>query len=490
MKVLTTYADKVEKQHMKGKMYVYERLNLLYDNGEYTELVSEKEQDGVVICEGKIMGKTVIVAAQDFTYKGGSLGLKHGKNITKAQDLALKKKCPFISINDSGGARIQEGIDSLAGFGEIFYRNVKASGVIPQISVIAGPCAGGAVYSPGIMDFIFMVSGTGQMYITGPKVIAAATGERISAEELGGYETHYTQSGVCHFAYSMETDVIQAIRYLISILPENNREKIHIPPKNLYRKSSDKEFRMPASNRTAFDVRDAIHYIFDDRTFLEVSPLFARGIVTGFAKLYGITTGVVGNQSNYAAGALDCDTSDKAARFVRFCDSFGIPIISLTDVPGYLPGLAQEKSGIIRHGAKLLYAFAEATVPKINLIVRKAYGGAYIAMNSKHLRADYVFAWPTAEAAVMGGAGAVEILYARDIKSKNEIERAAFIKEKEAEYEKDAIGYIKGLERGYIDRLIEIKDTREILYETLIKLIRNKKIKKFNASRKHGNIPL
>lgn len=490
MKELSIYGNKMEKQHKKGKLFVYERLNLIYDNGEYRELIPENEQDGVVVCEGKIAGKTVIVAAQDFTYKGGSLGLKHGRNIAYAQDIALKKRCPFISINDSGGARIQEGIDSLAGFGNIFYRNVKASGVIPQISVICGPCAGGAVYSPAIMDFVFMVDGTGQMYITGPKVIETVTWEKITAEELGGYAMHSSKSGVCHFGYETESDCIQAIRYLISILPRNNKDKICIPKKEIYRKASAKQFEIPLNKKKPYDVREIIKYVFDDGSFMEVSAFWGKGIVVGFAKLYGITVGVVGNQPNYIAGVLDCDTSDKAARFVRFCDAFGIPVISYTDVPGYMPGVVQEKKGIIRHGAKLLYAFAEATVPKINVIVRKAYGGAYIAMNSKHLGADYVYAWPTAEVAVVGAAGAVEIMYAKDIKKKKEEDRAAFIEEKEKEYERDVVNYKKGLEQGYIDELIEIEDTREKLYETMVKLIRNKKNGKFFRNRKHGNIPL
>jgi acetyl-CoA carboxylase carboxyltransferase component len=489
MKELGAYWDKIEKQHSKGKLFVYERLNLIYDNGEYKELIPENEQDGVVVCEGKISGKSVIVAAQDFTYKGGSLGLRHGRNIAYAIDTALKKKCPFISINDSGGARIQEGIDSLAGFGDIFYRNVKASGIIPQISMISGPCAGGAVYSPAIMDFIFMVDGTGQMYITGPKVIEAVTWEKISAEELGGHEMHLSKSGVCQFGYATELDCIQAIRNLISILPKNNKEKIHIPPKDIYKKMPSKQFEMPVSKRKPYDVREIIRFIFDDDSFMEVSSSWGEGIVVGFAKLYGITIGVVGNQPNYIAGVLDCDTSDKAARFVRFCDAFGIPLISYTDVPGYMPGIVQEKKGIIRHGAKLLYAFAEATVPKINVIVRKAYGGAYIAMNSKHLGADYVYAWRTAEVAVLGASGAVEVLYAKDIKEKCGEDKDIFIKEKKKEYESEVINYKKGLEQGYIDELIEIEDTREILYNAITKLIRCKRVKKFHKN-KHGNIPL
>ena len=314
MKELGAYWDKIEKQHSKGKLFVYERLNLIYDNGEYKELIPENEQDGVVVCEGKISGKSVIVAAQDFTYKGGSLGLRHGRNIAYAIDTALKKKCPFISINDSGGARIQEGIDSLAGFGDIFYRNVKASGIIPQISMISGPCAGGAVYSPAIMDFIFMVDGTGQMYITGPKVIEAVTWEKISAEELGGHEMHLSKSGVCQFGYATELDCIQAIRNLIGILPKNNKEKIHIPPKDIYNKMPSKQFEMPVSKRKPYDVREIIRFIFDDDSFMEVSSSWGEGIVVGFAKLYGITIGVVGNQPNYIAGVLDCDTSDKIGR--------------------------------------------------------------------------------------------------------------------------------------------------------------------------------
>lgn len=328
------------------------------------------------------------------------------------------------------------------------------------------------------------------MYITGPKVIEAVTCEKISAEELGGHEMHLSKSGVCQFGYATELDCIQAIRNLISILPRNNKEKIHIPPKDIYKKLPAKRFEMPVNKRKPYDVREIINFVFDDNSFFEVSSLWGEGIVVGFAKLYGITVGVVGNQPSYIAGVLDCDTSDKAARFVRFCDAFGIPLISYTDVPGYMPGIVQEKKGIIRHGAKLLYAFAEATVPKINVIVRKAYGGAYIAMNSKHLGADYVYAWPTAEVAVLGASGAVEVLYAKDIKGKNGEDKERFIKEKKKEYEREVINYKKGLEQGYIDKLIEIEDTRETLYHAVTNLIRCKRVNKFHKRRKHGNIPL
>ncbi|MDO4273048.1 MAG: acyl-CoA carboxylase subunit beta [Eubacteriales bacterium] len=481
----------IEKQHGKGKLYVTERLEKLFDDGSYSELTTEKERDGVIICEGKIKNKDVIAAVQDFTYRGGTLGLKHGQNIARAQDLAIKKKCPLIVVNDSGGARIQEGIDSLAGYGEIFYRNVRASGYIPQISLIIGPCAGGAVYSPAITDFVFMVKNIGQMYITGPKVVKSVTGRCITAEELGGWQVHARESGVSQFCYEDELSCFDALRYLISILPQNCREKAVIPNKKEYIKERKTEFKLPDSSRLGYDVRQVVHNVMDDDSFMEVSSLYAQSVVIGFAKLYGITVGVVCSQPLCAGGILDCDSSSKAARFIRFCDAFNIPLISFTDVPGYLPGADQEKKGIIRHGAKLLYAFAEADVPKLNVIMRKAYGGAYIAMNSRHLGADHVFSWPMAEIAVMGEDGAVEIIFAKEIRGKTEEERRVFLEEKKAEYRREVINYKHGLEMGYIDAVIQPEETRDKVYEALVDTMKKKKIQRRRRLwKKHGNIPL
>jgi len=479
-----------EKQHSKGKLYVTERLEKIFDEGKYQEITTPEDRDGVITAMGKVSGKFVVVAAQDFTFRGGSLGLKTGANIAEAQDMAYKKKCPFIMINDSGGARIQEGVDALAGYGEIFYRNVKCSGVIPQISVITGPCAGGAVYSPGITDFIFMVKNIGQMYITGPKVIKAVTGEEITAEALGGYSAHMEKSGVADFGYYDEDTCYESLRYLISIIPSNNRQKQPIMDPTTHEKKENFNFVLPEKNDAAYDMHTLIENVVDDDSFMEVQPFFAKEIIVGFAKLYGMTIGVVANQPSAFAGVLNCDTSDKAARFIRFCDAFQIPVVSFTDVPGYLPGSDQEHKGIIRHGAKLLYAFAEATVPKINVVVRKAFGGAYIAMNSKHLGADKVIAWPSAQIAVMGESGAVEILYAKQIKALPEEEKEAFIKDKQEEYKKNVIGYKFGLERGYIDKVVEPKDTREAVYKALVDARRTKNPKRVRPIRKHGNVPL
>ena len=479
-----------QKQHAKGKLFVTERLKKLFDEGKYKEILDKGRRIGVLICEGRISGKKVIVAAQDFTYRGGTLGRKIGENIARAQDIAITKKCPFITINDSGGARIQEGIDSLAGYGEIFYRNVMASGFIPQISVILGPCDGGAVYSPGITDFVFMVENIAQMYITGPKVVKSVTGSNITAEELGGFKVHNRESGVSHFCYPDEEMCFEELRRLIAMLPANCEEKTALPRKELSEKA-EAELAIPENTRIGYDVRSVIRAVADEGSFMEVSAEFAMSIVVGFATLCQTTIGVVGNQPSCLAGSLDCDTSDKAARFVRFCDAFGIPLITFTDVPGYLPGVSQETKGIIRHGAKLLYAFSEATVPKINIILRKAYGGAYIAMNSKHLGADYVIAWPTAEVAVMGEDGAVEILYAKELKNLSGKEKTDFLDKKKAEYKAEVINYKHGLEMGYIDQVIKPSETRETVVALLNDALRKKKLRKAKILRKkHGNIPL
>ena len=477
----------VKKQHDKGKLFVEERLALLFDDQRYTEITKPEDRDGVYVCEGLVSGKRVIVAAQDFTYKGGTLGLRHGHNISDALDRAIKLKCPFISINDSGGARIQEGIDALSGYGNIFFRNVKASGRIPQISMILGPCAGGAVYSPGITDFIFMTDHISQMFITGPKVIHAVTGEEITGEALGGTFMHGSSSGVAHVCTQTEQQCFDQVRRLIGMIPSNchNRD-IHCREDVPAPKFS---FSMPEDSHRAYDVREVLACVFDTDSFMELQPDFARSVVIGLAKLGGETIGIIANQPRYMAGVLDCDSSDKSARFVRFCDAFRIPIATFTDVPGYLPGVGQEQAGIIRHGAKLLYAFSEATVPKVNVILRKAYGGAYIAMNSVHIGADRVFSWPGAEVAVMGEQGAVEILYARDTRGMDATQAREFLDVKAREYRAEVMNTRLGLSRGYINAEIRPEETRETLIREFNRLGR-KGILVNRMSRRHGNIPL
>lgn len=478
----------VEKQHKKGKLYVEERLQLLFDDQRYTELTTPEDRDGVYVCEGTVSGKRVIVAAQDFTFRGGTLGIKHGKNIAMALDRAIRKKCPFISMNDSGGARIQEGIDALSGYGDIFFRNVKASGRVPQISMILGPCAGGAVYSPGITDFIFMTDKVSQMFITGPKVIQAVTGEIITAEALGGTVMHGANSGVAHVCTDTELECFMEVRRLVGMIPSNCRDRrLHC---YVDVDAPTFSFQMPEDSHRGYDISQIIASIFDVRSFMELQPDFAKSIVIGLAKLGGETVGIIANQPRYMAGVLDCNSSDKAARFVRFCDAFRIPIITFTDVPGYLPGIDQEQAGIIRHGAKLLYAFSEATVPKINIILHKAYGGAYIAMNSAHIGADCVFSWPGAEVAVMGEQGAVEILYARQTRHMDSQQARQFLNEKAAEYRRDVMNNRLGLERGYIDAEIRPEETRDKLIEQLNRLGTKAVIRRIIARRRHGNIPL
>ena len=479
-------AKLVEKQHKKGKLYVEERLQLLFDDGKYKEITKPENRDGVYICEGRIKGKRVVVAAQDFTYQGGTLGLRHGKNIAMALERAYRKRRPFIAINDSGGARIQEGIDALSGYGDIFFRNVRASGKIPQISMILGPCAGGAVYSPGITDFIFMTDKISQMFITGPKVIQAVTGEVITGEALGGTMMHGSNSGVAHVCTSTEQDCFHEVRRLVGLLPSNsrNRRVNYVPEHGAPRFA----FQMPTESNKGYDVQAVIRGIFDEDSFFELQPDFAKSIVIGLARLGGETVGLIANQPNYMAGVLDCDSSDKAARFVRFCDAFRIPIVTFTDVPGYLPGIAQEQAGIIRHGAKLLYAFSEATVPKINVIMHKAYGGAYIAMNSVHIGADYVFCWPEAEVAVMGEQGAVEILYAKETRDMTPVRKRDFLRQKAQEYRCDIMNSRLGLQRGYINEEIQPIETRSKLIETLARLGPRAFFRR--ALKRHGNIPL
>jgi propionyl-CoA carboxylase beta chain len=493
--------ERIERQHKAGKLTARERINLLLDPGSFEEMDKlvvhqchdfgmEKRRiygDGVVTGYGRIDGRPVFVFAQDFTVFGGSLSGANAAKICKIMDLAMKIGAPVIGLNDSGGARIQEGVASLGGYADIFLRNVLASGVIPQISAILGPCAGGAVYSPALTDFIIMTRETSHMFITGPEVIEAVTHEKVTMEELGGADTHNSISGVAHFAADSEEQAMAIIRELLSFIPSNNLED---PPE---RETSDPWDRtseelndfVPEDPDQPYDIRRIIREVLDDRYFFEVQPDFARNIVIGFGRLAGKSVGIVANQPEYLAGALDINASVKAARFVRFCDAFNIPLITFEDVPGFLPGVAQEHGGIIKHGAKLLYAFAEATVPKITVITRKAYGGAYCVMASKHIRADINYAYPTAEIAVMGPEGAVKIIYQREIAAAADPEE--FRRLKIAEFrEKFANPYV-ACEKGYIDEVIEPSQTRPKLIAAL-RLLENKRDK--NPAKKHGNIPL
>ncbi|NLX76468.1 MAG: methylmalonyl-CoA carboxyltransferase [Clostridiaceae bacterium] len=493
--------DRIKKQHESGKKTARERIQMLMDPNSFVEIDAFVETrstefdmpkkkalgDGVVTGYGTVNGRLVFVASQDFTVIGGSLGEMHAKKITKVMDMAMKMGAPFISINDSGGARIEEGIDALSGFGEIFYRNTIASGVIPQISVIMGPCAGGAVYSPAITDFIFMVEKTSQMFITGPQVIKAVTGEDVTFEQLGGAETHNSLSGVAHFKSATEEECIRDIKRLLSFIPDNNLSDSELvnTSDDVNRVIAELNTIVPDDANKPYNMKQVITSVVDNNDFLEIQEGFARNIIIGFGRINGRTIGIIANQPQVNAGVLDVDSSDKAARFVRFCDAFNIPVVTFTDVPGYLPGVEQEHSGIIRHGAKLLYAFSEATVPKINVIIRKAYGGAYIAMNSKHLGADMVFAWPTAEIAVMGPDGAANIIFRKDIA--NSDDPVNFRAEKIQEYrDKFSNPYIAAA-RGYVNDVIEPAKTRIHLAAALEMLTSKRETR---PSKKHGNIPL
>ena len=493
--------ERVKKQHEKGKLTARERIEKLLDEGTFVEIGMFAESratefgmdrkrfpgDGVVTGYGTINGRLVFVYAQDFTVLGGSLGEMHAEKIAHIMDLALKNGAPIIGLNDSGGARIQEGVDSLKGYGEIFFRNTIASGVIPQIAVIMGPSAGGAVYSPAMMDFVIMVDKTAHMFITGPQVIKAVTGEEIDFEGLGGAMVHNSKSGNAHLLAQNDEEALILVRKLLEYIPQNNMEDPPLvdtgdPPDRM---DYELDSIIPSDPKKSYDVHDVINRVFDRDSFFEIHPLFAQNIVVGFARLNGKTVGVVANQPNVYAGVLDIDASDKAARFVRFCDSFNIPIITLVDVPGYMPGVAQEHGGIIRHGAKLLYAYSEATVPKITVIMRKAYGGAYIAMGSKHLRADVVYAWPNAEIAVMGPEGAVNIVFRKEIaNSENPEERRRELIE---EYrDKFANPYVAA-SRLYVDDVIYPHETRVKLIQAL-NMLENKREER--PMKKHGNIPL
>jgi acetyl-CoA carboxylase carboxyltransferase component len=492
---------RIAKQHEAGKLTARERLEKLFDSNSFVEIDAFVETrsiefnmqkkkvsgDGVVTGYGTVDGRLVFVSSQDFTVIGGSLGEMHAKKITKVMDMAMKMGAPFVSINDSGGARIEEGIDALSGFGDIFYRNTLASGVIPQISVIMGPCAGGAVYSPAITDFVFMVENTSQMFITGPQVIKAVTGEDVSFQTLGGADTHNAISGVAHFKSANEDECISEIKRLLSFLPDNNLSDVpvYMNQDDLNRVSQELNEIIPDGANKPYDMKDVITRVVDNGEFLEIQKHYAQNIIIGFGRLNGGTVGIIANQPKYLAGSLDVNSSDKGARFVRFCDAFNIPIITFTDVPGYLPGVGQEHNGIIRHGAKLLYAFSEATVPKINIITRKAYGGAYIAMNSKHLGADMAFAWPTAEIAVMGPEGAANIIFKKDIAAADDPVTAR--NQKIQEYRDKFSNPYVAASRGYIDDVIEPSTTRIRLISALEMLASKRENR---PSKKHGNIPL
>ena len=493
--------ERVRRQHKAGKKTARERLELLLDSGSFLEIdkfvvhqshdFEMQDQkflgDGVVTGSGRIHGRPVFVFAQDFTVFGGSLSEAYARKICKVMDLAMKTGAPIIGLNDSGGARIQEGVVSLAGYADIFLRNTLASGVVPQISAILGPCAGGAVYSPAITDFVFMVKNTSYMFVTGPDVIKGVTHENVSAEELGGAQAHGTTSGVAHFVADGEEECLALIRELMTFLPQNNMEDPPLRPTQdpVDRRDDALQTIVPDQPNKAYNMLDIIRAVLDDRYFFEVQAAFAPNLVIGFGRLGGRPVGIVANQPAHLAGCLDINASLKGARFVRFCDCFNLPLVTFEDVPGFLPGTAQEHGGIIKHGAKLLFAFCEATVPKLTVITRKAYGGAYCVMSSKHIRGDANFAYPTAEIAVMGPDGAVNILYRR------ELERAAdatgFRDERTREYrEKFANPYVAA-ERGYVDEVIEPRDTRARLCAAL-ELTRTKR--DANPPKKHGNIPL
>lgn len=471
--------EAIQKQVAMGKLTARERVTSILDEDSFHEYdlfveheardfgMEKKELhgDGVIIGTGTIYGEPVCIFAQDFTVAGGSLGLMHARKITKIMDHALKMRVPLIGINDSGGARIQEGVNSLAGYGEIFFRNTLASGVIPQLSVILGPCAGGAVYSPALTDFVFVVENISKMFITGPEVIKTVLGEEISMEELGGARVHSEITGNAHFFALSEYECFEQIKKLLTFIPWHNAKKAKAfppkPPKPEYKI----EDIVPSDPTQPYDIRNVIKSIVDDSDFFEIMENFARNIVIGFGRMNGETVGFVANQPLVLAGVLDCDSSDKAARFIRYCNAFNIPIVTLEDMPGYLPGVDQEHMGVIRHGAKILYAYSEATVPKITVIIRKAYGGGYIAMNSRHMKADFMFAWPNAEIAVMGPDGAANIIFRKEIMSAEDPE--AMRKEKVAEYrEKFANPYVAAA-KGYIDTVIEPEETRSMLLHSI-----------------------
>jgi acetyl-CoA carboxylase carboxyltransferase component len=494
-------AEKIARLHAKGRMAARERLELLLDKGSFREMdifvthnctdfgLNEQKipGDGVVTGFGTVNGRLVYVYSQDFTVFGGSVSHTHAMKICKIMDMAMKNGAPIIGINDSGGARIQEGVHSLAGYADIFYRNVLASGVVPQISLIMGPCAGGAVYSPAITDFIVMVKDTSHMFVTGPDVIKTVTHEDVTFEQLGGASVHASQSGVAHFAAENEEDALFLVQHLVGYLPDNNLSDPHLlaPQDDPLRQDMELNTLVPDSPNKPYDMKIVIRHIVDDGQFFEVHEHWAANVLVGFARLGGRSVGIVANQPAVFAGVLDVDASQKAARFVRFCDAFNIPLIVLEDVPGFMPGLNQEHGGIIRHGAKLLYAFAEATVPKLTVIVRKAYGGAYCVMNPRHIGADLVLAWPTAELAVMGPDGAVNVIFRREIaQSDDPVKRKAELVE---DYRKRFANPYIAASAGFIDNVIEPHETRPRLINAL-EMLQNKQGSL--PPKKHGNIPL
>lgn len=490
---------RIEKQHASGKLTARERLEILFDKGTFTEVGALVESrieefglkdkkvpgDGVVTGYGKINGKTVFASSEDFTVIGGTLGEYHSFKICRVMDMALEMGAPFVSINDSGGARIEEGICSLDGYSGIFYRNTKMSGIVPQIAVILGPCAGGACYSPAICDFIFMSEKTSRMFITGPQVVKAVTNEDVTAEDLGSAAVHSSISGVNHFVYEDDEQCLLGVRELLSYLPQNNTERAETKSVIYSNTCEDLQDIVPDNQRKPYDVKQLIDKVIDDNSFFEIQPNFAKNMVVGFSRIDGETVGVVANQPSVLGGSIDCDSSDKAARFIRFCDCFNIPILTFVDVTGFLPGKHQEHTGIIRHGAKLLYAYSEATVPKISVITRKAYGGAYIAMNSKNMGADAVFAWPIAQMAVMGAEGAVDIIFRRQIEQAEDkvAERNHLI----VEYEDKFMNPYIAAARGYVDEIINPEDTRKKVIAAF-DMLKSKKCDAIN--KKHGNIPL
>lgn len=491
---------RVDKQHAAGKLTARERMNFFFDEGSFVELDAfvkhrcnnfgmeklDAPAEGVITGYGKVDGRLVYAYAQDFTVVGGSLGEMHAKKIVKVMDLGIKMGAPVIGLNDSGGARIQEAVDALAGYGAIFYKNTIASGVIPQISAIMGPCAGGAVYSPALTDFIFMVDQTSQMFITGPQVIKTVTGEEVTAEELGGAMTHNSVSGVAHFIEANDEACLTSIRKLLSFLPSNNMEMAPtFEADDVNRVEESLNDLVPEDPNKPYDMKKIINTLVDNQDFFEVQPYFAQNIITGFARINGQSVGIIANQPMFMAGCLDINASDKAGRFIRTCDCFNVPVLSIVDVPGFLPGASQELGGIIRHGAKMLYAYSEATVPKVTLITRKAYGGSYLAMCSKDLGADMVFAWPNSEIAVMGPQGAANIIFRDVIKeSSNPTETRA---QKIKEYTDEFATPYKAAERGFVDDVIEPAHSVIRLAEAFDMLLSKREQR---PSKKHGNIPL
>ncbi len=499
---MAKYNYNIEKQHEKGKLHAIERINALCDKDSFFEIYSaarhnctsfgmdkkEIPYDGVITGFGKINGKKVAVYAQDFTVQGGSLGKVHGQKIAELIEKAIEARCPVIGLNDSGGARIQEGVDALCGYGDLFYQNVRASGTVPQISIIAGPCAGGAVYSPGITDFIFAVDKISQLFITGPKVVKSVLSMDITAEDLGGAAIHSTKSGVAHFRSATENECYEQVRKLLDYIPHYYGEEIVAAAKFKYdehKKAKRIATVLPEESKKGYDIREVIDCVVDDDSFFEVMAEFASMAVVGFAKIEGKSVGIVANNPAVWGGLLNCDSSDKIARFVRYCDAYNVPLVTFVDVPGFLPGPDEEQKGIIRHGAKVIYAYSEATVPKVTVITRKAYGGAYIAMCSKHLGADFVYAWPKAEIAVMGAEGALGILYAKEMKDPSQ---AALVAQKSQEYKDTIMTPTIAAQRDYVSEIIDPEETRERVARSL-EVLANKK-QNVAPAKKHGNIPL